>query len=320
MYKYPATRGKTHMTHLQPTVRRRRRGFTLMELLIVIGILAFLLTMLIPVVNRIRGAGYKANTAAQINALRSGCEAYYQTFQAYPGPLPDSACTGVAMPSAGGNPTMSENLVLGLLGGIAPNGAYDYKRVGQGPLGLGATTKQYKPFYEGSTQLSAELGKLGIPPVPGDPPPGRFADERRQMANDSNIPEFVDRYTEPLPILYLRARRGAPGVVTNVNNETAQYDVRHVLGYTGVNLNGKTHGLRSIANPMAEPKGNGPIDADDYLQNPAEYGSGKLRVPDTSTTPVSTPRAKDSYILIGAGADRIFGTYDDITSFGSVLP
>jgi hypothetical protein len=37
---------------------------------------------------------------------------------------------------------------------------------------------------------------------------------------------------------------------------------------------------------------------------------------DLQTT--GTPRAKDGYILISAGADGMYGTLDDITSFGDV--
>jgi hypothetical protein len=33
-----------------------------------------------------------------------------------------------------------------------------------------------------------------------------------------------------------------------------------------------------------------------------------------------TPRSKDSFILISAGPDRLFGTADDLTTFGSVIP
>src|SRR5687767_306848 len=119
-----------------------RRAFTLMELLVVIGILAFLLTLLLPVMNKVRQKGYSTNTSAQINALRAGCEAYFQTFQAYPGPLSDAETYGGA-----NNPTMSENLVLGLLGGHNANGTYQATQVGRGPIGRGNNPKQYGVFY-----------------------------------------------------------------------------------------------------------------------------------------------------------------------------
>lgn len=300
------------MTH-----KHRRTGFTLMELLVVIGILAFLLTLLLPVMNKVRQSGYKTNTAAQINALRAGAEAYHQTFQAYPGPLSDQVCYGAAAPptNTGGVPTMAENLVLGLLGGLSNNAGtitYVSSQVGKGPVSFGNVPKQFSPFYESSTQLSA----------------GQFKDERGLAVMDpsvngpdSNIPEFVDRFPEPLPVLYLRARRGAPGVVGV--NEVTQYELRQMSRYTEdvfpatnppSGLGGKRHGLRApLGSDMTELKGGGPFEAQRYLQNPSEYGSNKTRL-------TSTPRAKDQYILIGAGVDRTYGTSDDITSFGSILP
>ena len=59
-----------------------------------------------------------------------------------------------------------------------------------------------------------------------------------------------------------------------------------------------------------------PYDAFPYFQNRA--------IPPTSTNAADrnrtgTPRNKDKYILISAGSDRVYGTPDDITNFGSVL-
>ena len=48
-----------------------------------------------------------------------------------------------------------------------------------------------------------------------------------------------------------------------------------------------------------------PYDAFAYFTNPAVANS---------------PRSKDGYILISAGPDRIYGTNDDICSFGAVVP
>ena len=45
-----------------------------------------------------------------------------------------------------------------------------------------------------------------------------------------------------------------------------------------------------------------PYDAYPYFENPS--------MP-------NTPRQKDGYVLISAGTDRVYGTPDDITNFGS---
>ena len=41
-------------------------------------------------------------------------------------------------------------------------------------------------------------------------------------AEDSNIPEFVDRYSDPLPILYYRAKVGANAVVLTMDDPVQQ--------------------------------------------------------------------------------------------------
>jgi hypothetical protein len=56
-----------------------------------------------------------------------------------------------------------------------------------------------------------------------------------------------------------------------------------------------------------------PYDAFPYLTNHS------FPVPPPASV-VPTPRQKDRYIIISAGKDRVYGTDDDITNFGSVTP
>ena len=73
------------------------------------------------------------------------------------------------------------------------------------------------------------------------------------------------------------------------------------------------HGLRYVGiygagqvSPLTPGPGYAyPLPAFPYLQNP--------QIP-------FTPRQKDGYILVAAGSDRMYGTNDDIVSFGSVQP
>jgi prepilin-type N-terminal cleavage/methylation domain-containing protein len=67
---------------------RPRRGFTLTELLIAIGIIVLLIGLLLPVVTKVRMSAYGASTASQISVLSSAIEQYHNDFNAYPGPLP----------------------------------------------------------------------------------------------------------------------------------------------------------------------------------------------------------------------------------------
>jgi len=190
---------------------------------------------------------------------------------------------------------------------------------------------------------------------------GKWGDEAWRITGfdsggpqDTTIPEFVDRYSDPMPILYLRARTGATstgstlaanGIVTLGASTigSSQYDLHHMLAYTAtigtqslgvgkkppkyyaagavITPPSYMHGLTDPA-PQSPITNSGPnqnlyqypLQAFAYLRNHALSGG-----PGPFATP-NIARNKDSFILISAGTDRIYGTADDITNFGDVLP
>jgi prepilin-type N-terminal cleavage/methylation domain-containing protein len=379
---------------IQRNDRRRRQsfGFTLVELMAVVAIIAVLIAILVPVVSKVRTAARKSTTEAFLQQLSRTIEEYYGDHRAYPGPLSNVEVYNDAPrfpsdPDFGGRfrvenitpanewetmtpqnmrqrITMSENLVLALLGGLKVDLSgpatvvYDPRLVGGGANSLNTTgpTKRHK-IYGDPANLSWRTGPNGKT--------GHFVDEAGE-ADDTIIPEFVDTFSDPLPILYLRARIGAQpvpetpsppteennGIVTldtDADNQRGQYDLHQILAYTGMytgtwpNLNraapnsdGKSigvgkkkptyyedsanpknpqpknpyHGLMEV-HPDAKPtRGTGyyyPYEAYLYFRNP------KL-----STPSAPQPHQKDTYILISAGVDRVYGTDDDITNFGGV--
>jgi hypothetical protein len=205
---------------------------------------------------------------------------------------------------------MAEILVLGLLGGVEqrPNDKlprYDSALVGTGPRMLVANNpKRYEPL------LAMNRGWLSDGVF-------REAETGRIACQDSAVPEFVDRYTaQPMPILYLRARLGAAGIINAAGSkELYQYDIRQVTPYTdkGVKIYGRNQGLQTVGNDMSVAFNKSSFtDALPYFKNSA------LCPDKEKDQKLGTPRAKDGYILISAGQDRIFGTADDITSFGNV--
>jgi prepilin-type N-terminal cleavage/methylation domain-containing protein len=341
-----------------------KRAFTLIELLVVITIIAVLIGLLIPAIGYVRTASHATSTQALLAELQGAIERYHLDFRAYPGPLADmnmygpatyADAAGVQVPiGIAGRVAAAENLALGLLGGLQRDGSgaivYDASLVGTGPRSLAVagmgSGRAKSPYLESVADLSSNS-------VNSDPnAPGHYRDGVGE-ANDSILPEFVDRFGSPMPILYLRARTGLPGVIgdtldvrgTGTPTAAAQYDLAGIYGYTGSAIGegksaeywltappagqiysesdvpgGPYHGLRtivdntrlsSIGEVMPTPPGVGPWPSDipynafAYLQNPSIAGQ---------------PRGKDSYILISAGPDRVYGTADDIASFGSVMP
>ena len=217
--------------------------------------------------------------------------------------------------------------------------------IGTGPRSLSpGSPGQHSAFYTNTKELSAGSFSDKVDNA-GRPIPSCF---------DSSVPEFVDRFNEPMPILYLRARRGAKGVMSDVKNYNAmapsdlyQYDVRQYYSYIcdpsggspsgGIVIGGRKQqdrsggGLWQLAS--ADPRGG--------IGDPAMGGSGDpllngkdrvnfaiayfrdpgLNTPANGVTnETGTPRSKDSFILISAGPDRLFGTADDLCTFGSVVP
>lgn len=266
-------------------VHQLRRGFTLVELLVVIGIIALLVGILIPVVSKVRANAYVADTRNWLSQLSGAIDHYYSDFHAYPGPLsymevhdarssiPVTETISVASTAsaAGFDPTFnqrlisgSENLVLGLLGGLKPNSAggffYDPAQVGLGPMVLNTASRNVKryPPYLDAQNLSWQTVALGKT--------GHYFDDATLGSNpsapsgamDTIIPEFMDRFPQAMPILYLKSRVGVDALKPNAaspswgatynsvitddptlsNNRAGPYDLSQIIGYTGPNADG----------------------------------------------------------------------------------
>jgi prepilin-type N-terminal cleavage/methylation domain-containing protein len=375
--------------------RQRYKGFTLIELLVVIGIIVLLLGILLPVISKVRTASYTADTQQELSQLSTAINQYYGIFHAYPGPLTNDQIEGntplnpaVSPPSSTvelyqngtysstnapfntattwntwsnntfsstTNITSSENLVLGLLGGLRIDPAtgviaFAPSEVGLGPLSLNpANPRRYSALIDTKNLMWCSQSSPGMYSLSNQMPttPVNFHDQATNSGLDSPIPEIVDRYPNPMPILYLRARVGAQGVVsdgiiTNPNTNAVaayQYDLRDIFGYVGnTTLNsatplslglpaGKYHNISAIETTI--PTGttwppvqatvagvNSTPDAFSYFANFGYTPTNESTLQYTNYT--ARPRTVDQFILISAGPDGIYGTQDDVTSFGNV--
>ena len=310
-----------------PSVIRRRganRGFTLIELLVVIGIICILLGILLPVVSTMRKKAQQTDTAAEITKLATAINNYYQDYRAYPGPLPDSMCWGYQNSPQTTNLTgvqysnyltTSENLVLGLLGGI------------QAPASVGATSFTYNPSLVGKGPQSLNYLSPAQNSAYFDVNPNTELPTNSSSTNPYNswcqatggiyakwtlcVPEFLDHYSNPHPILYLRAQAGARGSICDQNQggtgtSPSQYYSTEMqtywVVYSSTTLLSNPTFVTNTTSPFSTPDANNsnvPLyqTALSYFQNPNIAG---------------TARAQDAFILISAGYDGIYGTTDDI--------
>jgi prepilin-type N-terminal cleavage/methylation domain-containing protein len=172
------------------------------------------------------------------------------------------------------------------------------------------------------------------------------------MYNAGAAPANISDYVNPVVINgldpnYASSTGGQANTAPMIRY--AQYDIGQIIAYTksynGASIGeGKTpptyvgwstvptgavypfHGLQTIGvsapNPSAVLSQNDttgtyqyPYPAYPYFKDPNSpaYSAGPPTV-------LPYARAKDTYILISAGVDRIYGTADDITSFGDVRP
>lgn len=169
--------------------------------------------------------------------------------------------------------------------------------------------KHVKTFRD----LDEELGTIAFwtPPAtagsPGSP-------------GTSDLPLFVDPWDRPL--LYYRANPGAKRMIGTSADRGTYYQGDNGLitgssdaGYAGIDFG---HGAFTVAakpvyhrlNWVKQP---GTAIAD--VSGP-EYDDTFLRfIHDRSITARNVPVRKDSYLLISAGADGVYGTIDDITNW-----
>ncbi len=261
------------------------RAFTVVELLVTIGIIVVLMAILVPVIAKVRLTAQSAATSNEIQRISAGINNYFQDFGAYPGAVSNASfATGnsAAFPSGFAGYTQSKDLVMALLGGITSQFTYDPDSLGTGPVTFNVNDPSKKQAY--LQKVVAEL--------PGDL---------------SKPPEFMDLYSDPRPLIYLRIN---PGGVTGKANiiydsstsskfvATANYDFRGVKPYL----------------TSADTDFYGKAVTDDAIVN---YFSNTTAAIDPATSQArKIPKFQGTYIIFSAGANRAYGGSDDIVYGG----
>jgi prepilin-type N-terminal cleavage/methylation domain-containing protein len=294
-------------------------AFTLVELLVVIGIIAVLLAILVPVVSNVRKQAYTTSTASRMTQISGAIQSYYMDNQAYPGAVPINLWTlpggtqevpATMFPGAGyNNLTGTEDLVMSLMGGWKVQTTTPFALV-YDPAQLGSGALNLNPLRAGERK-NAYLSYAADMLSPSSKTPTQLKNEPGySYVTDSPIPEFIDAYPEYRPILYLRATVGAvqnnqTKIVTDAYNAAdpskvgVHYYLAPIAGYL------RTTGTDKDTLTLA----NGDTKTRDYFMQTVTLPSppGGQRV---------SAKHAGTYILIAAGPDRMFGTSDDIVVGG----
>jgi prepilin-type N-terminal cleavage/methylation domain-containing protein len=157
-------------------IKSKDRGFTLVELLVVIGIIALLIGILLPALTTARRAGYRAKCAANMHAIGVGIANYITD---YGGVLPAAyTYVGMTLPNGVGGPGQTPGTsAMGYIHWSSYIFRPDFsdRKFASGPGGLGIISANPGPYadpFKWAMFQCPELDNGGLPPA--NPAPGNF--------------------------------------------------------------------------------------------------------------------------------------------------
>jgi prepilin-type N-terminal cleavage/methylation domain-containing protein len=224
------------MTHQNKT---RRYGFTLIEILVVIAIIAVLAGILLAALSGVQQAAKKTKTTTLMQSFGRACDEFALDHGRYPGLLPDAVIDGTRI-------TSTQNALLELMGGA---------RV-IGPQSTTQTTAEYNDFLSNTTvpaiedingwSLAFNPNRFGEGPwVSGRVYEPYFSPKSSDLKykvfdvaapDDFELPALVDAWETP--IIYLRAvRKNGPIIDDPANNTLPQFELPNMDQFFSGTLN-----------------------------------------------------------------------------------
>lgn len=223
-------------SQLHPT-NQKRTGFTLIEVLVVVSIIAILMAILIPALAAAKKRGRYADNKSFLSGIADAIETYEQTFNDYPAP----PAVGLTNTAASKSMSGTQALLLALSYTwydttdakdtsyiTAMNGATKVAIPGTnlvvdtlrptGPRDHGNQTaagdyKIYAPFFVPGPHDLPAMVPVTAPAVPTKWYPGGVNGMSASPAEFA-FPTIIDHYPTPMPILYFRVTPGVTGTVT----------------------------------------------------------------------------------------------------------
>jgi len=291
----------------------RRRGFTLTELIVVIGVIAMLAGILLAAMGGVRRRAMAMTTQSTMTEFSKACDTFQLEHGRYPGAIPENVIAA-AMPAGAPLISSTENALLDLMGGYRiksnpinadPPGwvddfacnppqvichtlgvweiHVDINRLGEGPMLFG---KPYSPYFTPSaSQVGVAKGQVS--------------------SSAYQLPDLLDAWGQPI-IFLRRARPSGPLVAANTNPDgpQPQFYTKGMLPYTmspKLGEFGKDQMALSILNTAADQEAT----FAQILRHPS------LGNYDNGAADAQAGTAQGAYILISAGPDGIYFSRKD---------
>jgi type II secretory pathway pseudopilin PulG len=330
------------------TNKAQEGGFTIVELLTVMGIIAILIGLLVPALSMVKDYAKQVQQAAQFHSIEVGLDLYKAEFGAYP-PSNDNSIAPVhpidATPYCGANKLAEAMVGLDFLG-FHPNS--DFRSTGQAELLNRSTGAVMSPtlvynalngitsFQTPDENVKCRGGKAGAPFIELENAnafrmddiylPAQLTKMNYRTAYPVSM-ALCDVYAKKrntasarktgMPILYYRARTQfteqdyrskstdptGPGAFGGLENDIYYYpDNMNLLLLQTPDTTPIDHPLASNGGQQADW-----ISFENMILN--------RQVTTDPTYDIKRPYRAQSYILISAGKDGLYGTADDITNF-----
>ncbi len=218
-------------------ISQQRRGFTLIEIMVVVGIIALLIGILLPALSKVQEKAKVTQTLGLMQEFAKACDSFQQEFGRYPGLVPEEILANDPQISG------TENALLELMGGGVRKNDVDKTLYTDTTMGYGAPewkVLKFTPPGQAEFEVKINIAKIGDGPrINGKQYPPFFAPKANELrpiagqvfgtsrtpestdnANSLFIPDLVDSWGNP--IIFLRAARNV-GPLAGCEKDRAQF-------------------------------------------------------------------------------------------------